>query len=180
MDEVMATGAVVTGRRTFEHAGGWGGDHHDGVPIFVLTRRQSEATTQWPAVTYVSDVKDAVYMAKEAADDKDVLIHGAVTAQLALTAGALDELNIHLITGLTRAGSPAVRGHGHRSTSSWNSPVPSAGQACSTCATACRARQHERHRPRRSDHTRDAATLIGLRADSSGQHKRVPAREIRR
>ena len=29
-DEVMATGALVTGRTTFEPAGGWGGDHHNG------------------------------------------------------------------------------------------------------------------------------------------------------
>jgi dihydrofolate reductase len=34
--ELMATGAVVTGRRTFEMADGWGGDHHDGVPIANL------------------------------------------------------------------------------------------------------------------------------------------------
>ena len=39
VDEFMATGAVVAGRGTFEPAGGWGGDHHDGVPIFILTRR---------------------------------------------------------------------------------------------------------------------------------------------
>src|ERR671911_22432 len=31
-DEVMATGAVIVGRRTFEFAGGWAGDHHDGGP----------------------------------------------------------------------------------------------------------------------------------------------------
>src|SRR4051794_38987230 len=35
--ELMATGAVISGRRTFELAGRWQGDHHDGVPIFVLT-----------------------------------------------------------------------------------------------------------------------------------------------
>src|SRR5215213_4152617 len=40
VDEFMATGAVVAGRGTFEPAGGWGGDHHDGVPIFVLSRRE--------------------------------------------------------------------------------------------------------------------------------------------
>jgi dihydrofolate reductase len=34
----MATGAVVAGRGTFEPAGGWGGDHHDGVPIFIVSR----------------------------------------------------------------------------------------------------------------------------------------------
>lgn len=42
-DEMMATGAVITGRRTFEFAGQWGGDHHDGVPIFVLTRTPPRA-----------------------------------------------------------------------------------------------------------------------------------------
>src|SRR3712207_6524289 len=39
IDEFMSTGAVVAGRGTFEPAGGWEGDHHDGVPIFILTRR---------------------------------------------------------------------------------------------------------------------------------------------
>lgn len=37
--EFMEIGAVISGRRTFEPAGRWQGDHHDGVPIFVLTRR---------------------------------------------------------------------------------------------------------------------------------------------
>jgi hypothetical protein len=36
-DEMMGTGAVITGRRTFDFAQGWAGDHHDKVPIFVLT-----------------------------------------------------------------------------------------------------------------------------------------------
>ena len=34
---MMSTRAVITGRRTFNYAGAWGGDHHDGVPVFVLT-----------------------------------------------------------------------------------------------------------------------------------------------
>src|SRR4051794_14993022 len=37
-DEVMSTGAVLAGRGTFEPAGGWGGDHHDGVEIYILSR----------------------------------------------------------------------------------------------------------------------------------------------
>ena len=36
VEEFMSTGAVVAGRRTFEPAGGWGGDHHEGVPIWSL------------------------------------------------------------------------------------------------------------------------------------------------
>src|SRR5919108_4328254 len=47
-DEMMSTGAVVAGRGTFEPAGGWGGDHHDGVPIFILTRRDPDDVKQWP------------------------------------------------------------------------------------------------------------------------------------
>jgi dihydrofolate reductase len=106
-DEVMATGAVVVGRRTFAHAGGWNGDHHDGVPIFVLTRREPDGDTpRWPLVTYVTDVGTAMARAKDAAGDRNVLVHGARTAQLALAAGALDELEIHQI--------PVLLGQGRR------------------------------------------------------------------
>ena len=104
--ELMATGAVLVGRRTFDVAGGWGGDHH-GVPIFVLTRRPpDEPREDWPLVTYVTDVETAAARAKAAAGDRDVLVHGARTAQLALAAGVLDELEIHQI--------PVLLGQGRR------------------------------------------------------------------
>jgi dihydrofolate reductase len=48
LDELMATGTVVAGRGTFELADGWGGDHHDGVPIFILARRGSWRTSERP------------------------------------------------------------------------------------------------------------------------------------
>jgi dihydrofolate reductase len=106
-DEMLATGAVVAGRGTFEPAGGWGGDHHDGVPIFVLSRQEPDSEMgRWPLVTYLSDVRTAMAEAKEAAGDKDVLVHGAGTAQLALAAGVLDELEIHLV--------PVLLGQGRR------------------------------------------------------------------
>ena len=106
-DEFMATGAVVCGRGTIEPADGWGGDHHDGVPIFVLTRHAPDRDMrQWPLVTYLSDVRTAMTEAKQAAGDKDVLVHGAGTAQLALAAGVLDELEIHLV--------PVLLGQGRR------------------------------------------------------------------
>jgi dihydrofolate reductase len=105
VDELLATGAVVCGRGTFEPAGGWGGDHHDGVPIFVLTRRAPDRKTgRWPLVTYVPDVRAAVSEAKRAAGDKNVLVHGAGTAQLALAAGVLDELEIHVVPVLLGQG----------------------------------------------------------------------------
>jgi dihydrofolate reductase len=104
-DEFMATGAVVAGRGTFEPAGGWGGDHHDGVPIFVLSRREPGIDIgQWPLVTYVTDVETAITRAKQAAGGRNVLVHGAATAQLALAAGVLDELELHLIPVLLSQG----------------------------------------------------------------------------
>ena len=106
VDESMSTGAVVAGRGTFEPAGGWGGDHHDGVPIFILTRRDPAELRQWPLVTYVDDVTTAMTRAKEAAGDKNVLVHGAGTAQLALAAGVLDEVELHVV--------PVLFGQGRR------------------------------------------------------------------
>lgn len=35
--ELLSTRALISGRRTYELAGRWGGDHHNGVPIFILT-----------------------------------------------------------------------------------------------------------------------------------------------
>jgi hypothetical protein len=53
VDECMATGAVVAGRGSFEPAGGWGGDHHDGVPIFVLSRQEPGIDTGAVAAGYL-------------------------------------------------------------------------------------------------------------------------------
>jgi dihydrofolate reductase len=107
VDEFMATGAVVAGRGTFEPAGGWDGDHHDGVPIWVLSRREPGIDIgRWPLVTYVDEVTRAMTQAMEAAGDRNVLVHGAGVARLALAAGVLDELEIHLV--------PVLFGQGRR------------------------------------------------------------------
>jgi dihydrofolate reductase len=97
-DEFMSTGAVIAGRRTFEPAGGWGGDHHDGVPIYILSRhRAPDWAAAWPAVHYVGDLEAAVRDAKQAAGDKNVLVHGSSIAQRAIVGGLLDEFEIHLV-----------------------------------------------------------------------------------
>jgi dihydrofolate reductase len=105
-DELLATGAVVAGRGTFEPADGWGGDHHGGVPIFILTRHDPAEIRQWPLVTYVNDVTSAMTQAKEAAGDNAVLVHGVTTASLALAAGVLDGIELHVV--------PVILGQGRR------------------------------------------------------------------
>lgn len=106
-DEFMVSGAIVAGRGTFEPAGGWSGDHHDGVPIYILSRHAApDWAADWPLVHYVDGLEAAIRDAKQAAGDRDVLVHGAGIAQRALTAGLLDELEIHLI--------PVLLGEGRR------------------------------------------------------------------
>jgi dihydrofolate reductase len=107
MGEINATGAVLTGRRTAEQVDHWGGDHHGrGVRIFVPSHRPpGPSVANYPLVTYVEDgIESAMAQAKAAAGDRDVLVHGAYTAQRALEAGVLDELLISHIPVLFGAG----------------------------------------------------------------------------
>jgi dihydrofolate reductase len=56
-------------------------------------------------VTYVTDgITGAMAQAKAAAGDRNVLVHGAYTAQAALAAGVLDELQIHQVPVLFGGG----------------------------------------------------------------------------
>ena len=106
LDEINETGAVLAGRNTVEQVDHWGGDHHDGVPIFVPSHRPpGTSVAKYPLVTYVTDgIVSAMSQAKAAAGDRDVLVHGAYTAQTALEADVLDELQIHQVPVLFGSG----------------------------------------------------------------------------
>jgi dihydrofolate reductase len=106
LHEWNATGAVLAGRRTVEQVDHWGGDNHDGVPIFVPSHRPpGPSVANYPLVTYVSDgIVSAMAQAKAAAGDRNVVVHGAYTAQRALEAGVLDELQIHQVPVLFGGG----------------------------------------------------------------------------
>jgi dihydrofolate reductase len=107
LGELSSTGAVLVGRRTAEQVDHWGGDHHGrGVPIFVPSHRPpGPSVARYPLVTYVPDgIESAMAKAKAAAGDRDVLVHGGYTAQRALEAGVLDELQIHQIPVLFGGG----------------------------------------------------------------------------
>ena len=108
LDDIKRTGAVLSGRNTVEQVDHWGGDHHDGVPIFVPSHRPpGTSIAKYPLVTYVTDgIASAMAQAKAAAGDRNVLVHGAYTAQVALAAGVLDELQIHQVPVLFGSGRP--------------------------------------------------------------------------
>lgn len=98
-------GAVLTGRRTFDVAQGWGGNHAWG-PAFVLTHHIPEG---WPrpdsTVHFVTDgIESAVRRARAAAAGKSVGVHGADTIQQCLNAGLLDEIHVDLAPVLLGSG----------------------------------------------------------------------------
>ena len=100
------TGAFLTGRRTFEVADGWGGQHAWDVPAFVVTHAVPDG---WPrpgsTVQFVTDgIESAVAQAKSAAGPKSVAVHGAETIQQCLNAGLLDEIQIDQAAVLLGAG----------------------------------------------------------------------------
>jgi dihydrofolate reductase len=103
--EAMATRAVISGRRTYEHAGRWQGDHHDGVPIFVLTHDVPDDPPPG-SVRYVTDVRECATQARAAVSDGDVAVMGAGAAQALLRAGEIDELELHVV--------PVLLGQGRR------------------------------------------------------------------
>jgi len=104
-DECSPPGAILAGRRTVEQVDHWGGDNQ-GAPIFVPSHRPPGPTVaNYPLVKYVLDgIESAMTQAKAAAGDRVVLVHGAYTAQKALEAGVLDELQIHQIPVLFGGG----------------------------------------------------------------------------
>ena len=107
LDEAMGrVGAIVGGRNTYEAAGAWGGDNPFGVPFFIVTHRPEEAPADG-AFTFVNGVEEAIALAREAADGKDVsIMGGADVIRQALHDGLVEELSISI--------APVVLGGGKR------------------------------------------------------------------
>jgi dihydrofolate reductase len=103
--EGVATRALISGRRTYELAGHWGGDHHDGVPIFVLTHHVPDEPPPG-TVRFVTDVGECAALARAAVGDGVAMIHGAGATQALLRAGEVDELELHVV--------PVLLGRGRR------------------------------------------------------------------
>lgn len=100
-------GALVAGRRLFDVAGGWGGNHPAGVPVFVVTHTVPD---DWPRddapFTFVTDgVESAVAQAKAVVgDNKIVSVASANIAQQCLNAGLLDGISVDLVPVLLGEG----------------------------------------------------------------------------
>ena len=98
LDASRTGGAMVTGRRNFDLAGGWGGNPPTS-PCFVLTHSVPEEWTnaRSPFVFVTDGIESAIRQAKDAAGDKDVELGTPSVFQQALNAGLLDEIHIDLV-----------------------------------------------------------------------------------
>jgi dihydrofolate reductase len=106
-EEAEGSGAVVTGRRTYDIAGAWGGNGPaPGLPLFIVTHAVPAQVPRGIAeYTFVTDdVERAIALAKAAAGDKDVGLMGSAVPRQALQLGLLDEVQLHLVPVLLGGG----------------------------------------------------------------------------
>ena len=109
-------GALVSGRRLFDIAGGWNDTHPIGAPVVVVTHSApDDAAERWPRTTFVDGVEAAVAKAREIAGDKNVTIASANVIGQALDLGLVDEVCVSLVPVLFGEGIPYFskldRGH---------------------------------------------------------------------
>ena len=100
-------GSLVTGRRTFDIAEGFGGSHPYDVPVFVVTHT---IPAGWPRAdapfTFVTEgVERAVAQARAVVGDKCVGVGAADIVRQCLAAGLLDEIVVNLVPVLLGKGT---------------------------------------------------------------------------
>jgi dihydrofolate reductase len=101
------SGAFIFGRRTYEIANGWDGDHPvNSAPIFVLTHHPPANYPRGPSnLTFVTDgIESAIRQARAVAGGKDIKLGGSSPGKQALAAGLCDGIIVHLAPYLLGGG----------------------------------------------------------------------------
>lgn len=118
LEEAFAgVGAILMGRRMFDHGEGpWGDEPPFRMPVFVLTHEPRETLVKQggTSFTFVTEgIERGLELAREAAGDADVSVAGGadVIRQL-LVAGLLDEIQVHVVPLLMGGGVQLFEGLG--------------------------------------------------------------------
>jgi dihydrofolate reductase len=108
---------MLTGRRTYDIAKGWGGRHPvNGMPVITVTHERPKNVPKGESrLEFAASYADGIKLAKKLAGDKAVGIGGASVAQQALNAGDVDEILLHV--------APIVVGDGVRLFANLERPV---------------------------------------------------------
>ena len=110
-DGIAGLGAVIAGRRTYDHSLPWWGE--DGptqgarVPVFVVTHSAPDNAPDGGVYTFVTDgIEEALRQARDAAGDKYITVMGgAEIGRQYLRAGLVDELSLHVVPVLLGRGT---------------------------------------------------------------------------
>lgn len=105
-DDVAARiGAVICGRRTYDHSNGFGGDGspHPTAPLVVLSHRPPPPGA---SQAFATSIEEAIAIASWLAGDRDVGLQGGQTTAAAIEAGLLDAVIVHQVPILLGAGTP--------------------------------------------------------------------------
>ena len=100
----QTVGALVGGRRLYDNAHGWNGEHPLHVPFFIVTHHPPEVTGKINGKFVTDGVESALRQAQEVAGDKMVAVASPDVARHCLKAGLLDELSIHIVPVLLGGG----------------------------------------------------------------------------
>jgi dihydrofolate reductase len=103
-EAAQAVGAIVSGRRTYDHAHGWNGEHPLHVPVFVVTHYVPAGIGEFKGAFITDGIESAIRQAQVAAGDKIVALNSPDIAQQSLKAGLLDELSLHIVPLLLGGG----------------------------------------------------------------------------
>ncbi len=103
---LATTGALVCGRRLFDHTNGWQDSHPVGAPVVVVTHHPPRDAGKWETITFAGSVERGIASARQIAGDKDVSIASASIAAQALDLGLVDEVIISLVPVLMGKGIP--------------------------------------------------------------------------
>jgi dihydrofolate reductase len=105
-DAFAAVGALVVGRRLFDHTHGWGGRHTVDAPVFVMTHSIPDSwANDGNPFTFVTDgVASAIAQAQAVAGEKSVAIASPNVLRQAMRAGLVDEVHVDLIPVLLGQG----------------------------------------------------------------------------
>ena len=110
-DGIAGLGAVIAGRRTYDHSLPWwranGPTQEARVPVFVVTHRAPDDAPEDGVYTFVTGgIEEALRRAREAAGDKYVTVMGgAEIGRQYLRAGLVDELSLHAVPVLFGSGT---------------------------------------------------------------------------
>lgn len=93
-------GAIIYGRRTFEAANGWNGEHPLGVPVIVVTHSVPDG---WPrpdsmVLFNTEGIESGLAQAREIAPGKDIALGSPKVIQQCLKQGLIDRLQVSLVS----------------------------------------------------------------------------------